>query len=87
MSNLNFCCKLARLTIFTSKIVIETRRYEICSLLGLLVETRKAHLSFKDYFGILMQEHLKRAIVEEKYNWTSANANFEITLKLMRHLK
>jgi hypothetical protein len=35
----------------------------------------------------MMQEHLKQASAGEKDSWTSANANFEITLKLMRHLK
>jgi hypothetical protein len=37
--------------------------------------------------GSMMQEHLKRASAEAKDSWTSASANFEITLKLMRHLK
>jgi hypothetical protein len=34
-----------------------------------------------------MQEHLKRASAKVKDNWTSASANFEITLKLLRDLK
>jgi hypothetical protein len=35
----------------------------------------------------MMQKHLKQASAEAKDSWTSASANFEITLELMCHLK
>jgi hypothetical protein len=52
--------------------------------LGLQIKSGSVLLGF-DCF--MMQEHLKQASAEEKDSWTSARANFEITLELMCHIK